>query len=137
MKTLFLVLAMVLYAAIGQAQFVAIDYDEDAYPLTTYTMDGDTTYVFKMLDPYYFTFQFVYTGLDATDGYAKVGVGMDGVNFSDYNLDSLLFDVAAGSGIIRDTDNGTSELYIQIEVFNGTCTTGTLDIEGNLTKKQR
>ena len=130
-----LILIGLAVCSTANAQKVDINF-ASAYQLTTYTMDGDTTYTFKMNTQYYWTFQFVWAGLDATDGSVSVFVSSDGVNFSSYNLTPLLFNSAGGAGIMRDTDNGTAEGWIQLQVDSGTCTTGTLKVFGNLVSKK-
>jgi hypothetical protein len=132
-------LILIILIAVGlqvSAQQVDVDFIKQ-YTLTTYTMDGDTSYVFKTTAQYYFDIQFVWASLDQTDGSVKVQISEDGTNYEDYpNTDSLLFNSAGGSGIIRDTYKGTASRYIKLNVDSGTCSAGTLDIFGNLAKKK-
>ena len=125
-----------LTAIVGYSQEVDVNFSK-IYTLTTYTMDGDTSYVFKTSSEYYFDFQFVWATLDQTDGSVKVQISNDGVNYSNYpNTDSLLFNSASGNGVIRDTDNGTASKWIKLLVDSGTCSSGTLKVYGNLATKE-
>jgi len=134
MKKILLILFTVFaFASYSQS----LDIDNRIYPLTTYTMDGDTSYVFATTPEYYFSAQFVWASLDATDGSVKVEISNDGVNYDDYpNTDSLLFNSAGGSGIIRDTYKGTASKYIRFSVDAGTCTSGTLKLYLRLRTKK-
>jgi len=134
MKKLLLIAFLALSIS-GYSQKVDVNFS-NAYSLTTYTMDGDTSYVFRTSNEYYFDFQFVWDTLDQTDGSVKIQISNDGTNYNDYpNLDSLLFNVASGTGVIRDTFKGTASQYIKINVDSGTCSSGTLKLYGNLSYK--
>ena len=132
-------LLLILFIGIGlsmSAQEIDVDFNK-AYTLKTYTMDGDTSYVFTTSAQYYYDFQFVWATLDQTDGSIKIQLSNDGTNYENYpNLDSLLFNSTTGSGRIRDTFKGTASKYIKLNVDSGTCSSGTLKIYGNLVKKQ-
>lgn len=134
MKKLILILFMII-TVMGYSQRVTVNFTQ-GYTLSTYTMDGDTSYTFNTPAQYYFDLQFVWATLDQTDGSVKIQISNDGVNYIDYpNLDSLLFNSASGSGIIRDTWKGTAGRKIRLKIDSGTCSSGTLEINGNLAKK--
>ena len=134
-KTLLIFAIFAIFAFNGYSQ--GIDHNfKNLTALSAYTMDGDTSYVFKTSSEYFFDFQFVWASLDQTDGSVKIQISNDGVNYNDYpNLDSLLFNSAGGSGVIRDTFKGTASKYIKLLVDSGTCSSGTLEIFGNLATK--
>ena len=134
MRKLILILLMAV-AIGGYSQSVV--WPNFTQSLTTYTMDGDTTYTFNTSGEYYFDFQFVWASLDQTDGSVKIKIGTDATNYNAYpNTDSLLFSSAGGSGIIRDTFKGTAGGKLTINVDSGTCSSGTLKIYGYMRKKQ-
>ena len=137
MKKLLLITFLALLTIIGYSQKVDVNFS-NAYTLTTYTMDGDTSYVFRTSNEYYFDFQFVWATLDQTDGSVKIQISNDGTNYNDYpNTDSLLFNSASGTGAIRDTFKGTASQWIKLNVDSGTCSSGTLKIYGNLAYKEQ
>jgi hypothetical protein len=131
------VLLFILMAAAIAGYSQKVDHNfKNPTNLLAYTMDGDTTYTFTTTNQYYFDFQFVWASLDQTDGSVKIQISEDGTNYVDYpNMDTLLFNSAGGSGIIRDTFKGTASRYLRIAVDAGTCTSGTLNIYGNLATK--
>jgi hypothetical protein len=133
-------LLLLLFIGIGlsmSAQQMDVDFNKK-YTLPAYTMDGDSSYVFRTFTQMYWDIQFIWATLDQTDGSVKIQISNDGVDYRDYpNLDSLLFDSASGSGGIRDTYKGTASKYLKILVDSGTCTSGTLVINGNLAYKQK
>ncbi len=133
MKKLLLII-LIGAAFIGKAQDIV--WPGFNQTLLTYTMDGDTTYTFNTSAEYFYDFQFVWANLDQTDGSVKIQISNDGTNYNDYpNTDSLLFNSAGGSGIIRDTYKGTAGRKIRLKVDSGTCSSGTLKIYGDMKYK--
>ena len=136
-KYLLILIIGIGFSISTQAQYIDLDFNPK-YALPTYTMDGDTSYVFRTFTQMYYDIQFTWATLDQTDASVKIQISNDGVDYRDYpNLDSLLFDSASGSGGIRDTYKGTASKYLKILVDSGTCTSGTLVINGNLAYKQK
>ena len=133
-------LLLLLFIGIGlsmSAQQMDVDFNKK-YTLPAYTMDGDSSYVFRTFTQMYWDIQFIWATLDQTDASVKIQISNNGVYYEDYpNTDSLLFDSASGSGGIRDTYKGTASKYLKILVDSGTCTSGTLVINGNLAYKQK
>lgn len=114
-----------------------VDYDyKKVLDIPTFTVNSDNSYIFNIVTPSYLDFQFVWASLDQTDASIKIQVSLDGTNFDDYpNTDSLLLNSPNGSGFIRDMHKGTSAKHIKINIDSGTCTSGTLKIYGNITRK--
>ena len=134
MKKIILII-LLLAGYVGMSQDVV--WPNFTQSLTVYLMDGDTSYTFNTSAEYYYDFQFVWDTLDQTDGSVKVQISNDGTNYLDYpNMDSLLFDAASGSGIIRDTYKGLAGRKIRLNVDSGTCSDGTLKIFGNMVYKE-
>jgi len=134
MKKILLIL-LTFFALAGYSQGLYVN-DRLLQSWTTYTMDGDTSYVISTTSEYYYSFQFVWASLDQTDGSVKVQISNDGTNYNDYpNTDSLLFNSAGGSGYIRDTYKGTACRYIKINVDSGTCSSGTLKVYARIHTK--
>jgi len=129
MKKIFLIIALIVGVS-GYSQMIDITPTP-----TAYTMDGDTSYVYRLNSQYYFSFQFVWEGLDATNGSVKTQISQDGINYVDYPSDSLLFDSASGTGIIQSQEQGALGFYIRVLVESGTCTSGTLTLYGKLGHK--
>jgi len=100
-----------------------------------YTMDGDTAYIWELEGHYFFSLHFVSSGLDQTDGSVKMQISTDGTNYIDYPSDSLLFNAAAVSGYIRDTEKGILATHLKALIDSGTCTAGTVTIDGIISKK--
>lgn len=134
MKKILIILLVIFYSSI-YAQQISVNFNK-LQDLSTYTMDGDTSYTFTISDQYYTTAQFVWAGLDQTDGSVKMQISLDGTNFVDHPSDSLLFNSAAGSGFIRDLSLGVAEKKLRFAVNSGTNTTGTLKLYVNLVVKR-
>ena len=133
MKKLILILFLAV-TLLGYSQEIDINYNK-IVTLPTYTMDGDSTVVLRLTNDYMVTTQAVWAGLDQTDGSIKLQISMDGVNYTDYPIDSLLFNSAAGNGFIRNVDIGVIENYLRWNIDSGTCSAGTLKLYINLVTK--
>ena len=102
--------------------------------LQSYTMNGDTSYTFNMIKMPYSGFQFTWNDLDQTDASVKIQISYyaSGENFiDDTSLDSLLFNSASGSSVIESTVASLAKRK-RLKIDSGTCTSGTLIINGNL-----
>ena len=133
-KLFFIFLLFASYVGFSQGLYLN---DRLIQSYTTYTMDGDTSYVIQTSTGYFFDIQFVWASLDQTDGSVKIQLSNDGTNYGDYpNTDSLLFNSASGAGAIRDTYKGTAAKYLKINVDSGTCTSGTLKVYARIETKK-
>ena len=102
----------------------------------TVSLAADNTVTFYSPNSYYWSFQFVWSGANATDAKVYTQVSNDGVNFVNYPVaDSVSIAAASGNVILRDATTGTTERYLRFNVVHGTNTVGTLVITGNAVKK--
>lgn len=97
---------------------------------TTYTMDGDTSYLIPTRRGYIVSAQLTYASLDAVDGSAKWQASNDSLNWLDYtNLDSISLDAATDSKAISipqwHVDNFK---YHRLFINSGASTSGTLEV---------
>jgi len=132
MKNLILIL-LLLASTMLFSQEIDNNY-KSVVTLPTYTMDADTAYTFNMVKMPYSGFQFVWAGLDKTDASVKIQISyyLTGENFiDDTNLDSLLFNSAAGNSAIESTVGSLAKRK-RLLINSGTCSSGTLIINGNL-----
>ena len=142
MKKLILLIGMLIMIATLSSNAQGIMYynfgKQAKITLTTFTVDKDTVYRFKRLDPTVYNFDFFYTGLDANDAYAKVYTSMDTARatMKAVNIDSIRFDqTITGSGSIASPNLGFMDTYVFIKIFNESCTAGEVYIIGNLQTK--